>query len=72
MPAVSQRQARFFRAELGRARHGQKTQTGLGEAKIHEFVHAKKSAPESKGTPSTYKHLGRFATGKARKEYSRG
>lgn len=38
MPAVSERQRRFFGAELGRVRAGKKTRTGLGETKLAEFA----------------------------------
>ena len=38
MPAVSEKQRRFFGAELGRKRAGKKTRTGLSEAKLSEFA----------------------------------
>ena len=38
MPAVSERQRRFFGAELGRKRRGQKTETGLSEGKLRDFA----------------------------------
>ena len=40
MPAKTEKQARFFRVELGRKRAGKKTRTGLSEKKLRE--HAKK------------------------------
>ena len=38
MPAVSERQRRFFGAELGRKRMGKKTRTGLSEKVLGEFA----------------------------------
>ena len=38
MPAVSEKQRRFFGSELGRKRAGKKTRTGLSEAKLSEFA----------------------------------
>src|SRR5262245_38809251 len=38
IPAVSERQRKFFGAELGRARAGKSTVTGLGEGKLKEFA----------------------------------
>lgn len=38
MPATSERQRRFFGAELARKRAGQKTRTGLSEGKLAEFA----------------------------------
>ena len=38
MPAVSQKQRRFFGAELGRKRMGKKTRTGLSDKKLSEFA----------------------------------
>jgi hypothetical protein len=38
MPAQSERQRRFFGAELGRKRAGKATQTKLPEAKLEEFA----------------------------------
>lgn len=38
MPAVSQKQQRFFGAELGRAAAGKKTRTGMSEKKLEEFA----------------------------------
>lgn len=42
MPAVSEKQRRFMGAELGRAEHGEKTQTGMSADKLRDF--AKKPA----------------------------
>jgi len=47
MPAKTQRQQRFFGAELARKRAGKKTQTGMSEAKLRE--HAK--LPKRKRKP---------------------
>ena len=38
MPAVSEKQRRFFGAELARKRAGKKTRTGLKEGKLAEFA----------------------------------
>ena len=38
MPAVSEKQRRFFGAELGRKRAGKKTRTGLSEEKLSDFA----------------------------------
>ena len=38
MPATSDRQRRFFGAELGRLRAGKSTVTGLGEGKLKDFA----------------------------------
>lgn len=38
MPAVSEKQRRFFAADYGRAQAGEKTKTGLSSSKIHEFM----------------------------------
>jgi len=38
MPSVSMRQRRFFDAELGRARAGEKTRTGMSEEKLEHFA----------------------------------
>jgi len=38
MPAVSERQRRYFGAELARKRRGQKTETGLSEGKLKDFA----------------------------------
>lgn len=38
MPAKTKRQQRFFGAELGRARAGKKTKTGLGKKKLREMA----------------------------------
>lgn len=47
MPAKTKRQQRFFGAELTRKRAGEKTKTGLSEAKLRE--HAK--LPQRKRKP---------------------
>lgn len=38
MPAVSEKQRRFMGAELSRARHGQKTQTGMSTGQLEDFA----------------------------------
>lgn len=38
MPAVSERQRRFMGAELGRAKRGEKTETGMSKSKLREFA----------------------------------
>ena len=38
MPAKTERQRRFFGAELSRRRAGKKTRTGLSEKKLEEFA----------------------------------
>ncbi len=42
MPAKTEKQRRFFGAELGRKRRGKKTRTGLPEHKLREFAKKKK------------------------------
>ena len=42
MPAVSERQRRFFGAELSRKRKGKKTRTGLSEKKLKDFAKTKR------------------------------
>ena len=37
-PAVSEKQRRFFGAELARKRAGKRTETGLSENKLREFA----------------------------------
>lgn len=38
MPAVSEKQRKFFGAELGRKREGKKTRTGLSERQLKEYA----------------------------------
>lgn len=45
MPAVSERQRRFMGAELGRAKAGKKTKTGMSKGQLEDY--AKK--PKRKG-----------------------
>jgi hypothetical protein len=61
MPATSEKQARFMRAELGRAKRGQQTKTGMSAGKLKEFTHTTGEPPAA-----GYAHLGRFASGKAK------
>jgi len=46
MPAKSERQRRFFGAELARKRHGKKTETGMTEKQLRDF--ARKPTPRRK------------------------
>lgn len=48
MPAISEKQRRFFGAELARKRKGKKTRTGLGETTLREFA----SKPLAKKNPA--------------------
>lgn len=38
MPATSEAQRRFFGAELGRKRRGQRTETGMSEDQLRDFA----------------------------------
>jgi len=38
MPAKSDKQRRFFGAELARKREGKKTETGMSEKKLEDFA----------------------------------
>ena len=38
MPATSERQQKFMRAELGRKQAGKKTKTGMSEAQLEEYA----------------------------------
>lgn len=38
MPSVSAKQQRFMGAELSRAEHGQKTQTGMSTSQLRDFA----------------------------------
>lgn len=42
MPAKTEKQRRFFGAELGRKRAGKKTKTGLSEKKLKDFAKNKR------------------------------
>lgn len=42
MPSVSQKQARFFRAEYARRKKGKATKTGMSLQKLREFLKVKK------------------------------
>lgn len=48
MPAKTKRQQRFFGAELGRARAGKKTKTGLGKKKLREMARKPKGGYRKK------------------------
>jgi hypothetical protein len=54
VPAKSKAQQRFFGAELGRARAGKRTRTGLPEQKLEEFA----STPR-RGLPKRARNTGR-------------
>ena len=43
MPSVSEKQRRFFGAELARKRAGKETKTGMGAKKLRHFAGAVKS-----------------------------
>ena len=49
MPATSEKQLGFMRAELGRKRAGKKTRTGMSEKQLEEFA----SMPMHKGKKHT-------------------
>jgi hypothetical protein len=38
MPSSSEKQRRFMGADLGRARRGEKTETGMSESKLRDFA----------------------------------
>lgn len=38
MPSVSEKQRRFMGAELGRARKGKKTRTGMSQKQLSDFA----------------------------------
>ena len=42
MPAVSEKQRKFFGAELSRKRAGKKTKTKMTEKQLREFAHKKR------------------------------
>jgi len=49
MPAKSKAQQRFFGAELGRSKRGQRTQTGMPKEKLEEYASTpRKGLPERK------------------------
>ena len=49
MPAVSKRQQRFMGAELGRAKAGKKTRTGMSVGQLEEYASTpRKGLPERK------------------------
>ena len=53
MPATSERQRKFFGAELGRLRAGKSTVTGLGEGKLKDFAtKVKPNAPNPAMKPA--------------------
>ena len=49
MPSVSKKQQAFFGAELGRARAGKKTRTGLSEKILREFAKSVKKKKKKGG-----------------------
>lgn len=42
MPAVSAQQQKLMGSDLNRARHGQKTRTGMKVSQLEEFAHKPK------------------------------
>lgn len=46
MPRKSERQRRFFAAELARAREGKRTETGMDKSKLRDF--ARKTGRETR------------------------
>lgn len=46
MPSTTKKQQKFMRAELGRKRAGEKTQTGMSESQLRDF--AKKRTAKKK------------------------
>jgi hypothetical protein len=53
MPAVSQRQQKFFGAELVRKRAGKSTKTGMSEAQLGDFA-----GTPRRGLPKTARKRG--------------
>jgi len=53
MPSLTPRQQRFFGAELGRKKKGQKTKTGLPIGKLKDFASSvsEPKPPKQPGTP---------------------
>lgn len=49
MPATSEKQRRFMGAELGRAREGKKTSTGMSIEQLRHFASRTKSKSVVKG-----------------------
>ena len=45
MPSVSDRQRRFFMADLTRAKAGKRTKTGMSAGKLEEYKHVKSKMP---------------------------
>lgn len=58
MPSVSERQRRFMGAELGRARAGQKTRTGMSQAQLEDFAMKPRSHMPKGATQSPRGNLG--------------
>lgn len=48
MPSKTEKQRRFFGAELGRKRAGVKTKTGMSEEAIEDYAHKPKSYSKTK------------------------
>lgn len=44
MPASSEKQRRFMMSELGRAKRGEKTQTGMSTSQLSDYKHLKPGA----------------------------
>lgn len=56
MPAYTDRQRRFFGAELGRKRAGKKTQTGMSESQLRDFAKKPKRKRHNFSMPRKDKH----------------
>lgn len=54
MPSVSEKQRKFFGAELGRKQAGESTDTGMSEKSLADF--AKKPVEPKRGAHSDKKH----------------
>ncbi len=52
MPAYTERQRRFFGAELARKRAGKSTETGMTEQQLRDFARKPKRARRRKGHDS--------------------
>ena len=48
MPSVSESQRKFFGADLGRKRKGQKTTTGLSESQLEDYARSNKKTRSTK------------------------
>jgi hypothetical protein len=70
MPAKSERQRRFFGAELSRKRAGKKTKTGMTESQLEDYASTPKAKiPEVKQKPHG---SGEFTAEDIRRGYKKG